>query len=99
MALTAAERILDQTHLKKKPAPSAELFQAQTVLRPSVMRGSLARIVPHRARKIGVSRSSSTHSTASLLSAGSSSVAIVAAMRNLAGRRFSATSRYHDSAG
>src|SRR5207245_1257246 len=34
----------------------------------------------------------------SLLAAGSSCAATVAAMRNLAGRRFSATSRYHDSA-
>src|SRR5262249_2927857 len=34
----------------------------------------------------------------SLLAVRSSCVATVAAMRNLAGRRFSATSRYHDSA-
>jgi hypothetical protein len=45
-----------------------------------------------------VTRSSSAHSTSSLLAARSSSVVTVAAMRNLAGRRFSATSRYHDSA-
>src|SRR5262249_32095080 len=57
-----------------------------------------ARIACQRARKIGVRRSSSTQSVSSLLAGGSSCVAIVAAIRNLAGRRFSATSRYHDSA-
>jgi hypothetical protein len=60
--------------------------------------GAPARIACQRARKIGVTRSSSAHSTSSLLAARSSSVVTVAAMRNLAGRRFSATSRYHDSA-
>jgi hypothetical protein len=56
------------------------------------------RISCHRARKIGVRRSNSTQSASSLLAKRSSGVPTVAAMRNLAGRRFSATSRYHDSA-
>src|SRR5262249_7041250 len=51
-----------------------------------------------RARNIGVRRSSSAHNASSQLTTGSSPVATVAAMRNLAGRRFSATSRYQDSA-
>src|SRR5215471_1118258 len=51
-----------------------------------------------RARNTGVRRSSSAHNASSQLTRGSSPVATVAAMRNLAGRRFSATSRYHDSA-
>src|SRR5262249_62040311 len=52
----------------------------------------------HRVRNIGVSRSSSAHNASSQLTSGSSPVATVAAMRNLAGRRFSATSRYQDRA-
>ena len=51
-----------------------------------------------RARNIGVRRSSSAQSASSPLAAGSSFVATVAAMRNLAGRRFSATARYQDKA-
>src|SRR6516225_1593482 len=57
-----------------------------------------ALIARQRVRKLGVSSSSSAHKASSLLAAGSSCVATVAAIRNLAGRRFSATSRYHDSA-
>jgi hypothetical protein len=60
--------------------------------------GAPARIACQHATKTGVSRSSSAHSESSLLAAGSRRAATVAAMRNLAGRRFSATSRYHDSA-
>jgi hypothetical protein len=69
-------------------------------LGPSTASGSRtpARIACQRARKSGVSRSSSAHSASSISDAGSSSAATVAAMRNLAGRRFSATSRYHESA-
>ena len=43
-------------------------------------------------------RSSSIQRASSLLATGSSCVATVAAIRNLAGRRFSATSRDHDFA-
>ena len=50
------------------------------------------------ARKSGMRRSSSAQSTSSPSAAGSSRAATVAAMRNMAGRRFSATSRYHESA-
>src|SRR5262249_56837460 len=68
-------------------------------LGPSAARGNGAPawIACQRVTNIGVRRLSSTHSASSLLVAGSSSVATVAAMRNLAGR-FSATSRYHASA-
>src|SRR5262249_48785435 len=69
-------------------------------LGPSAARGNdpPARIACQRARNIGVRRSSSIQRASSLHARGSSCVATVAAMRNLAGRWFSATSRYHDSA-
>jgi hypothetical protein len=54
--------------------------------------------LPASAREKLAWRSSSTQSASSLRAGGSSCVGTVAAMRNLAGRRFSATSRYHDSA-
>src|SRR5262249_38293765 len=58
--------------------------------------GAPARIACQRSRNIGVRRSSSDQSAFSLAAVGSISVTTVAAIRNLAGRRFSATSRYHD---
>src|SRR5215471_3848678 len=60
--------------------------------------GAPALIACQRARKIGVKSSNSAQSASSPLAAGSSCVATVAAIRNLAGHRFSATSRYHDNA-
>ena len=58
--------------------------------------GAPARIACQRPRNIGVRRSSSAQSASSLDATGSICVASVAAIRNLAGRRFSATSRYQD---
>jgi hypothetical protein len=69
-------------------------------LGPSAGVGNRApsRIACQRARKSGARRSSSAQSASSLSDTGSSPAARVAAIRNLAGRRFSATSRYHESA-
>jgi hypothetical protein len=55
------------------------------------------RITCQRARKTGVRRSNSAQSAFPLLAAGSNFMAIVAAIRNLAERRFSATSGCHDN--
>src|SRR5208337_103576 len=57
-----------------------------------------ARMDSQRARKQGVSRSRSAQSAASSADAGSTFVKTVEAIRNLAGRLFSATSRYQASA-
>jgi hypothetical protein len=58
--------------------------------------GAPSRIACQRTTNIGIRRSNSVQSASSPEVAGSSWVARVAAMRNFAGLRFSATARYQD---
>jgi hypothetical protein len=68
-------------------------LQSTLPIFPDIEKNTGARIVCQRSRNIGVRRSSSAQSASSLDATGSICVASVAAMRNLAGRRFSATSK------
>ena len=84
----AVDAAIPRTEIAMGEHAVGKLAASSSRLEPSAAggNGAPARIACQRARKIGVRRSSSAHSASSLLAAGSSPAATVAAMRNLAGR-------------